>query len=334
MKVGTDILENELIEQFPGVLEILLVDRSSNRNILWATSNYNHLGKEFDYKSEILLKNITGDYGEIIMPRVYKDKVLQKSRSKKMAEVFTPSWVCNEQINSIDNNWFGKSNVFNKEVVDEAGVREWKTIKSKVTFTKGKDWKEYVALTRLEISCGEAPYITSRYEVTTSEFIPVENRIGFLDRKLRIVSENCTTSKDWLKWARKSYCSIYAFEFQGDSLLLAREAMLMTFIENYELKFQKKPALRSIISIANIISWNVFQMDGLKGVVPGSCTTEISTVDLFGSKVIGRRGCRGCLDGGVDFHDGVYVTIIDWEKKDPKLKTKGKRIKFIDLIKS
>lgn len=43
---------------------------------------------------------------------------------------------------------------------------------------------------RLEISCGEAPYLVSRYDSVTGKTIKIKNRIGLLDRKLRIVSEN------------------------------------------------------------------------------------------------------------------------------------------------
>jgi transcriptional regulator with XRE-family HTH domain len=59
--------------------------------------------------------------GNVIMPRVHKDKILQLSRSKEMAEVFTPSWICNAQNNLVDNSWFGKDGVFNKEIF----VEEW-----------------------------------------------------------------------------------------------------------------------------------------------------------------------------------------------------------------
>ena len=56
--------------------------------------------------------------------------------------------------------------------------------------------------------------------------------------------------------------------------LMARESMLVSFIEYYQQKFGKQPLLKSINYIAYIISWNVWQMDGLKGVVPGSCHKE------------------------------------------------------------
>ena len=137
----------------------------------------------------------------------------------------------------------------------------------KVTFPKNKTWKDYVRDKRLEMACGEAPYITSRYDTTTGAFIPVNERIGILDRKLRVINENVNTSGEWLKAAQTAFMSTYAYEWQGDSLLLAREAMLFTFIENYTLKFGKEPLLKSIKYIAYIISWNVWQMDGIKGVI-------------------------------------------------------------------
>ena len=57
--------------------------------------------------------------------------------------------------------------------------------------------------------------------------------------------------------------------------------MLYTFIENYQMKFRKMPQEKSIRFIAYIISWNVWQMDGLKRVVPDSCHDELVS-ELFG----------------------------------------------------
>ena len=266
-----DILENNIREQYPDVLEILLIDQTTKKNIFWATDNYAKLGKGYEYYSPILPKLITGVHGHVIMPRVSKEKAIQRSRLRNMAEVFTPSWLCNAQNNLIDNVWFGRKNVFNKEVIELDGTHTWKTINKNIRFPKGKSWQDYVSDTRLEIACGEAPYISSRYDTTTGILIPVKNRIGLLDRKLRIINENVETKKEWIEATIKGFKSIYAFEWQGDSLLLAREAMLFTFIENHIQKFGKEPTINSIKKIANIISWNVWQMDGLKGVIPNSC---------------------------------------------------------------
>lgn len=329
-----DILENEIIEQYPDVLEILLRDHTTQKNIIWATDNYQHLDKKYSFFKEIMPDLITGSNGNLIMPRVQKDTLLQKSRSKDMAEVFTPSWVCNAQNNLIDNAWFGRENIFNTELNIGDGTKAWVTNTKPIEFPEHKKWKDYIRDKRLEIACGEAPYITSRYDTTTGDFIEVENRIGLLDRKLRVINENINTSGDWLKAAQTAFRCTYAYEWQGDSLLLAREAMLMTFIENYRLKFNKEPLLKSIRYIAYIISWNVWQMDGLKGVIPNSCTSKkIENIDLFGIDTTKTQLCEGCLTNDIKKHSGVYALIKDWSNKDRHTGKKGKKIKFIDLIK-
>lgn len=333
MRIGIDILENEIVQQYPDVLDILIRDHTTQKNIFWATDNYKHLGEAYTYNAPITPDLITGDNGDIIMPRVHKDQVLQKARSKEMAEVFTPSWVCNAQNNLIDDAWFRKKEVFNREFTDSEGSKSWETNHDKIKYPKGKSWKHYIRDTRLEVACGEAPYITSRYDSTTGDFIPVEERIGILDRKLRVINENVDSTGEWLKAAQTAFKNTYAYEWQGDSLLLAREAMLATFIENYFLKFRKKPFLKSINYIAYIISWNVWQMDGLKGVIPYTCGGFTTTdVNLFGNMKFTNSFCIGCLENNILEHNGIYCLIKDWSNKDLKTGKTGRKIRFIDLL--
>lgn len=333
MRKGIDILENEIVQQYPDVLDILIRDNTTQKNIFWATDNYEHLGDSYNYDAPITPDLITGENGDIIMPRVHKDQVLQKTRSKEMAEVFTPSWVCNAQNNLIDDAWFGLKEVFNREITNSDGTKSWKTNPDKIKFSKGKTWKHYIRDTRLEVACGEAPYITSRYDSTTGEFISVEKRIGILDRKLRVINENVDSTGEWLKAAQTAFKNTYAFEWQGDSLLLAREAMLASFIENYTTKFGKEPLLKSIQFIAYIISWNVWQMDGLKGVIPNSCghKTEVS-VNLFGETETKHTFCEGCEKGNIKKHNGIYCLVKDWSNKDLKTGKMGRKIRFVDLL--
>ena len=61
-----------------------------------------------------------------------KNKMLQKRRVKDMAEVYTSSWICNAQINSIDSAWFGKENIFNRQIISNNGTITWKTNKNKI----------------------------------------------------------------------------------------------------------------------------------------------------------------------------------------------------------
>ena len=71
-------------------------------------------------------------------------------------------------------------------------------------------------------------------------------------------------------------------------------------------------------------------MDGLKGVVPNSCTDTVES-SLFGDEM--RKPCKGCIDGGFHNHTGIYCLIKDWRAKDPETQKKGKKIRFVDLLK-
>ena len=333
-----DISEQDIWNYEPDVLNKLLIDHTMSAraraeandqtkfvNIFWATNDYDDQreGEAKDgyrYDDQIMPEKIIGQNGRVIMPRVLKDKQLQIDRTKDKAEVFTPSWVCNAQNNLIDEAWFGRKEVFNREVVNEDGTHTWIPTEGNIEFPEGdkqKTWKKYVSENRLEITCGEAPYLVSRYDTTTGESIPLHNRIGLLDRKLRVVSENTTDTKDWLTWARKAYMSTYGYEWQGDNLLLAREALLYTFIEYYKDKFPNETLKKSsIVGIARIISWNLWQMDGIKMVVPDTCDKQFQT-NLFGETT--KIECTACKNGDTFGHIGVHCLIRDWTlKKKPE----------------
>ena len=135
----------------------------------------------------------------------------------------------------------------------------------------------------------------------------------------------------------------YGYEWQGDNLLLAREALLYTFIEYFKDKFPeetlKKP---SIIGIARIISWNLWQMDGIKMVVPNSCEKQFET-DLFGDTR--PCVCNACKEGLTSGHIGFRCLIRDWGKakkpegykfkpgEDPQSKP-WQKIEFQSLLQS
>ena len=264
-KVSIDISENEILGYGEELLSILLFDRTTQHNIIWATSDYEEYGNEYQANFPITIQSITGKNRNIIQPRICKKISNQNNRTKSKAEVFTPSWVCNEQNNLIDVDWFGREGVFNIQK-----HKNWVVNTDRIHFCDkmGKRWTDYIDAKRLEISCGEAPYLVSRYDTVSGEFIPIERRIGLLDRKLRVASENTDTYEDWIKWSKRAFESIYGFEFQGDNLLLARENLLYTFIDFYKDKFHKKPSIDELEPIAYIISWNLWQMDGLNNTVP------------------------------------------------------------------
>ena len=98
-----DILESEIPRD---VLDILLKDRTTGKNILWMTDSYEHLESTFDIKMGIHdlidADTISCPGNKIIRPRVDKSKEEQRERVQKKAEVFTPSWICNNMNNLID----------------------------------------------------------------------------------------------------------------------------------------------------------------------------------------------------------------------------------------
>jgi len=124
-----DIKENEIRYLDNALLAILLKDKTSGKNLIWATDTYAWRGIGFEPQDFITIKSITGLHGNIIKPRTEKSQKEQRQRIKNKAEVFTPSWVCNRQNNLVDNAWFGRENIFNIETVNG-----WQTKTEKVLF--------------------------------------------------------------------------------------------------------------------------------------------------------------------------------------------------------
>lgn len=278
MDYSIDILDEDIRALDSDTLNILLKDRTTRKNIIWATSDYESLGKEYGAQCEIKSSLITGSRCKLIQPRVTKAKEHQTNRTREKAEVFTPSWVCNEQNNLVDEQWFDRKSVFNTTFENR-----WVTNREKIIFSdiEGKRWQDYVDARRMEISCGEAPYLVSRYDTVTGELIPLHDRIGLLDRKLRVVNENTESKEEWYKWSLRALQSIYGYEYQGDNLLLARKNVFITFIENALYKHGEIPEEKIIKTAARIISWNIWQMDGLKYTVPFGTLEESYQLTLF-----------------------------------------------------
>ena len=335
-KFERDILEWKL----PGsVLDALLKDRSSGKNILWATEDYVRRGSGFGAEDEMRSEQVTDHLRPPIRPRVDKNATEQRRRVVQRAEIFTPSWICNKQNNLVDAAWFGwkkpESSPFNEElaVPDLEPGWAWRSTPGKVVFPKGKTWQDYVESPRLEVACGEAPYLASRYDAVSGCMIPIADRIGFLDRKLRIVTENIVPgdSLSWLEGAKRALQSVYGFDWQGDNVLLARENVLATVIETYNAVFHGEESSVPrfgedlLLELAGIASWNIWQMDGIQFVVPGSCKPKVSTQYLLdGTSVKVYSPCPGCFRKGHARHTGIYCKIMDWKT--------GSKVEFASLV--
>lgn len=297
-----DIREDYLLKK-DYLLELLLQDKTTGNNILWATDSYEQNGKKYAPLASITSDLVTGKNRKLIQPRAVKSKEDQLLRTRDKAEVFTPLSIVKQMNEACDTKRVTKNN-----------------------------WQEYVSLLKLEITCGEAPFIVSRYDPVSEkqELLPLKKRVGFLDKKLSYVSKYCNTKEEWIKWAKIAFQSSYGYEWQGDSLLIARENLLYTFNDYYQAHFKATPSIKLQKEIAEIIAWNIFQMDGLKYVIPMSCKTEKVTIKgaetLFGKEddQVVEKPCAGCENKTAKNHNGTYVRIMNWKE--------DKVIRFVDIV--
>lgn len=272
------------------LLNVLLIDRTTNKNIIWATNDYEEFCKNYSVMQEIAPSQVN-----LIKLRYEKIREHQKNRAREKAEIFTPSWVCNEQNNLIDEAWFGRADIFNR-IIDVKN-HTWEATTGKIFFDGERSWQNYVEANRLEVACGEAPYLVSRYDTVLGNQIPVKNRIGLLDRKLRVIGENVNEIEEWLNWSKKALQSIYGYEFQGDNLFIARCNIFLTvkefFSDKYDFNCDGYPDF--LKEIAEIISWNLWQMDGLTNKIPYASEVNINLFDEIQEK------------------RNVYCKIKDWQ---------------------
>lgn len=174
-----------------------------------------------------------------VMPRYLKERGEQKSRTAKKAEVFTPY-----------------------EIIE------------KMTDMTEADCAEiilYIKKKVLEITCGEAPYLTTRYDAVSGEEIPVEKRVGLLDRKLSSIPKE-VGKELYIRCADEALKASYGYEWQYDSLFLARRNLLMTSIEHFENVWGTEPDYETVLNWASIISYNIIRMDGVTMCLPGTNT--------------------------------------------------------------
>ena len=253
-----------------GLLDRLLADKATRGNILWATDAYAQLGEWYSPGNEIRPLRITGDNSDLIKTRARRAMEQRTERTRQHAEVFTPLWVAKKMNDFADEQWFGRKD----------GVYKY-TDDGKIYFSTKKHWKLYVDARRLEITCGEAPFLATRYDVETGEVIPVEDRIGLLDRKLRAVSENAQDAEEWKRWALRAVQAIYGYELQGDNLLIARVNILCTVEEHLFHRWRLKAERAWLEKLCTVIAWNLWQMDGIHGCVPVPPSPTEEQLSLF-----------------------------------------------------
>ena len=290
-----------------GILDRLLCDKTTGRNILWATDAYAELGPRYERNEEIAPELITGASLGVIKTRARKAFEQQTERTRHRAEVFTPLWIVRKMCDHADEAWFGYPDVFFKDGAPTEHVR---------FFENSHTWRDYVDARRMEITCGEGPFLVSRYDAATGEIIPVAERVGVLDRKLRVVSENAADEAEWLGWAARAFQASYGYEWAGDNLLIARINLLASFREHFDARFGHSPEARTEKKLANIIAWNILQMDGLTYAVPYAHAVD-DQISLFESEYRPPPLCR----------------TFNWRaRKNVELKGVGAEMKFDFII--
>ena len=113
-----DVLEFNIPKD---VLEILLKDRTTGKNILWGTDQYG-----YDPKSEIQIDQIIS--GDVIKPRVLKSQETQKSRTDSKAEVYTPIEIIKKMNDSVDTEEPDTEKYIRKKVLDFWVSWDFKTL--------------------------------------------------------------------------------------------------------------------------------------------------------------------------------------------------------------
>lgn len=265
-----------------GVLDLLLADKTTGNNILWTTDAYSERGVHYSATAEITPNLITGEENiGIIRTRARKAFEQQSARTRQRAEVFTPLWLCKKMCDYLDEVWFRRKNGFFKLRPDTGYI----------SFPSGKTWKQYVHSRRLEITCGEGPFLVSRYDAATGYVVPIGERIGMLDRKLRVIGENAEHESEWLLWAEKAFQSVYGYELQGDNLLIARVNLIMTFAEHLYHRWGRMPTVEEYRRFSSIIAWNLWQMDGLTETTPVA-GMDNGQISLFDDDIKEPHFCR------------------------------------------
>lgn len=214
-----------------GLLEALLMDHTTGDAIIWEPGRTMEL-------HEIVGPNPIRP----ILPRWRKAAEARAARTRKRAEVYTPSWVVGKMVGAIDTE-------------------------------TPMDWPEYLRATWLEVTCGEGAYITTRYEMDSGAPIPEPERVGILDRKLRLLREHFGApvfSRGIVDLCMDALRTVYGYEYQADSLLIARINVLLTIAEHIHLLTGRPINRCEAESAIGDIAHNLWQMDGLTDCIPGT----------------------------------------------------------------
>ncbi|WP_207279537.1 Eco57I restriction-modification methylase domain-containing protein [Corynebacterium mendelii] len=267
------------------MLAQLVADHTTGRPIVWgagaATAGY-RAGDP-----------VTVAAARGIVPRAEKHRRLKTGRTKQSAEVFTPRWVVNRQLDLVDKQW-----------AQTAAAHH------------GRDRAEsYLHAHWVEITCGEGPYLVGRSDAVTGDAVPVEQRAGILDRKLRLVASVPHTPAEFFRLVCTAVSTCHGFDINGDSLLLARVNMLAGAAEWIDHVLGTAPTEDQLVTLAGMISRNLVQTNVLDN--PGWRPTDRRGKPVAVAAVVGNPPYQKAdNDSGKGSAQPLYQRFFSWAQEN------------------
>ena len=192
-----------------------------------------------DYPEHAFDEELTPEFAATFVPRWEKSKAAQRARTKSKAEVFTPTALIAHIL--------------------ELTVREC----GDGIYSPDK--------TFIEPCMGEGAFLLTRRDQNTGTPIDVPDRVGVLDRKLLGIDTD--DEAKWKTIALTCLSSVYGYEYQGDSLTLARVNVYLTMTEHAAHRGYTWSETELDI-IAETIARHLWQVDGTTNRPPWRTTDE------------------------------------------------------------
>ena len=219
------------------VLETLLTDKSTRRPLVWPSGP--------EHPAAWMSRD------DLLRP----DKNAEDPQAEQ-AEFL--EW--NRKLNSLDAAWFGHEPAFNTE-----SASGWQTLSEPVAFDDPFHWKKYVIRPVFLFQAGRGQALVFRPFALGAQPMPYEKRMGILDRRLRIISENTREESEWLRWAESALQSLYGTDSSPLSIFQARLSAIMAVREAYAQRFGAQLPVREEKYMVTTLCWNLFQMDPVTG---------------------------------------------------------------------